>query len=228
MKMRLIDCFIRLIAYVALLVRRDSANQPDFETVNRDIRRLIEQSETCVGDGMVNRTDYDMARFAVFAWIDEAIMSSQWEGKQKWQRELLQRQYYQTADAGEGFFDRLNQIGLHQQDIREVYYICLAMGFTGQYGNEGDTVLLEGLKSENLKILTGSSVGVPNLKQQTLFPEAYTDAPEVSQPSYRKSKRFSPTVIVCLAAPILLYALLFLIYRFVLNNIGESFIQTVS
>ena len=226
--MQLIDCFIRLIAYVALLVRMDSASQPDYETVKRDIRRLIEQSETCVRDGMANRTDYDMARFAVFAWIDEAIMNSQWEGRQKWQRELLQRQYYQTADAGEAFFDRLNQIGLHQQDIREVYYICLAMGFTGQYGNEGDAVLLEGLKSENLKILTGSSVGVPTLKQQTLFPEAYAAAQEASQPTLKKTKRFSPTVILCLAAPFLLYAVLFLIYRFVLNNIGETFIQTVS
>jgi len=226
--MRLIDCFIRLIAYTALFVRSDPASQPDYETVKRDIRRLIEQSETCVRDGMANRTDYDMARFAVFAWIDEAIMNSQWEGKQKWQRELLQRQYYQTADAGEAFFDRLNQIGLHQQDIREVYYICLAMGFTGQYGNEGDAVLLEGLKSENLKILTGSSVGVPTLKQQTLFPEAYAAAQQASQPTLKKMKRFSPTVILCLAAPVLLYVVLFLIYRFVLNNIGETFIQTVS
>lgn len=226
--MRLIDCFIRLIAYVSLLARSDPAGQPDYETVKRDIRRLIEQSEACVGEGLVNRTDYDMARFAVFAWIDETIMGSHWEGKQKWQRELLQRQYYQTADAGEGFFDRLNQIGLHQRDIREVYYICLAMGFTGQYGNEGDSVLLEGLRSENLKILTGSSVGVPTLKQQTLFPEAYAAAAESAQPVLKQTKRFSPAVAVCLAAPVALYAVLFLIYRFVLANIGESFIRAVS
>jgi len=226
--MRLIDCFVRLIAYAALLVRSDPASQPDYETVKRDIRRLIEQSEICVTEGTVNRADYDLARFAVFAWIDEAILSSQWEGKRQWQRELLQRQYYQTADAGEGFFDRLNQVGLHQRDIREVYYICLAMGFTGQFGNQEDTVLLEGLKSENLKILTGSSVGVPALNQQTLFPDAYAAPSAPSQIALSKNKRVSPTVMVCIAAPVLLYAVLFLIYRFVLSNIGDSFIQAVS
>jgi len=226
--MRLIDCFIRLIAYVGLLVRSDPVSQPDYETVKRDLRRLIDQSETCVTEGTANRTDYDMARYAVFAWIDEAIMNSQWEGRRQWQRELLQRQYYQTADAGEGFFERLNRIGLHQRDIREVYYICLAMGFTGQYGNEGDAVLLEGLKVENLKILTGSSVSVPTINQQTLFPEAYSINSESPQAVSAKSRRFTPTVLMCLAGPLLLYVVLFLIYRFVLDNIGETFIQTVS
>ncbi len=226
--MRLIDCFVRLIAYVAFLVKTEPPNQPDYDTVRRDIQRLIEQSEGFVGDGMVNRADYDMARFAVFAWIDEAIMGSQWEVKRLWQRELLQRQYYQTADAGEVFFDRLNQIGLQQRDIREVYYICLAMGFTGQYGNEGEAVLLEGLKTENLKILTGSSVSAPTLKNQELFPEAYAAGTEPLQSALPENKRFSTTVTVCLAAPVLLYAVLFLIYQFVLGNIGESFIRSVS
>ena len=61
------------------------------------------------------------------------------------------------------FFKKLNSIGPHQRDVREVYYICLAMGFAGQYCNEGDDYLLEQLKTSNLKVLSGGSMGVPTL-----------------------------------------------------------------
>ncbi len=225
--MRLVDCFVLLMAYVALLLRKDPGNQPDYETVRRDIQRLIGQSESDMAKGGINPGDYDMARFAVFAWIDEAIMNSDWEGKRMWQKALLQRQYYETVDAGELFFDRLNQIGLHQADVREVYYLCLAMGFTGQYRNEGDKVLLEGLKNENLKILTGSSMGVPTLENREMFPEAYAPGAENALAGISKGG-FSPVTGILLAAPVLLYGVLYVLYRFVLSNIGESFIQTVS
>ncbi len=225
--MRLVDCFVLLMAYVALLLRKDSGNQPDYETVRRDVQRLIGQSESDMGKGGINPGDYDMARFAVFAWIDEAIMNSDWEGKRMWQKALLQRQYYETVDAGELFFDRLNQIGLHQADVREIYYLCLAMGFTGQYRNEGDKVLLEGLKNENLKILTGSSMGIPTLENREMFPEAYAPDAENALAGISKGG-FSPVTGILLAAPVLLYGVLYVLYRFVLSNIGESFIQTVS
>ncbi len=225
--MRLIDCFVLLMAYVSLLLRRDPVGQADYETVRNDVRRLIGHSENCMSKGGMDHADYDMARFAVFAWIDEAVMNSDWEGRRMWQKALLQRQYYETVEAGEVFFDRLNRIGLHQRDIREVYYVCLAMGFTGQYRNEGDSVLLEGLKNENLKILTGSALGVSSLSNREMFPEAYAQEAVQTPPDLAK-KRFSPVTVMFLAAPVILYAALYIVYRFVLSNIGQSFIQTVS
>ena len=78
-----------------------------------------------------------------------------------------------TSDAGELFFERLNAIGPHQRDVREVYYLCLSLGFTGQYCNPGDDFMLEQLRLSNLKLLTGSSMGVPSLDKESLFPDAY-------------------------------------------------------
>ena len=46
------------------------------------------------------------------------------------------------------------------------------MGFMGRYCNQGDEFLLEQLKSSNLKLLVGSSVGIPSLERAELFPEA--------------------------------------------------------
>lgn len=223
--MRLSDCFIELIAYTALIIRPHGGGQTTFDQVQADIRRLIAESEAACQQGGFSSADYDLARFAVFAWIDETILSSQWEGKRRWLGEQLQRRFYNTADAGKLFFERLNTIGPHQLDVREVYYLCLAMGFTGQYCNEGDDYLLEQLKLSNLKLLTGSSMGLPDLKQARLFPDAY--APDNSQIPMAgpKMRRFSAFTLVCAGAPVLLFGVLFVVYRFILSNIGQSLIQ---
>lgn len=224
--MRLTDCFIGIITYVSYLLKSAAAKPLAYDQVRADIKRLIKLSEACLENGTVSREDYDHARFAVFAWIDEAIMRSAWDGKSHWQREQLQRLYYQTADAGEIFFDRLNALGHHQRDVREVYYLCLALGFTGQYCNEGDEYLLEQLKTSNLKLLTGSSVGIPSIDKRDLFPEAYPIESEEAVPLKGK-KRFSPFSLLCVCAPVVLYLILFMIFRFVLNNIGETLINAV-
>ncbi|WP_319525622.1 DotU family type IV/VI secretion system protein [uncultured Desulfosarcina sp.] len=223
--MRLSDCFVELIAYTAMVIRPDGGGNIGFEQVEADIRRLIAESEAACQKGGFSSADYDLARFAVFAWIDETILSSPWEGKTRWLGAQLQRRFYNTADAGKQFFERLNTIGPHQLDVREVYYICLAMGFTGQYCNEGDDYLLEQLRLSNLKLLTGSSMGLPDLKQATLFPDAY--APDSSQLPMAgpKMKRFSAFTLVCIGAPVLLFGVMFVVYRFILGNIGQSLLQ---
>ncbi len=222
--MRLTDCFIELIAYAAYFLKTVAKRQPPFDQVKADIQRLISKSQESLNNGAFSQEDYDLARFAIFAWIDEAILNSSWKEKHLWQGEQLQRFYYQTADAGEIFFERLNTLGPHQRDVREVYYLCLAIGFMGRYCHKGDEYLLEQLKTSNLKLLTGSSVGLPSLEKGELFPEAYpVESKEVISP--KEKKRFSTFTLLCLGTPLLLYSVLFLIYRFILNNIGESLLS---
>jgi type VI secretion system protein ImpK len=222
--MRLTDCFVDLIAYVAYFLKTAPAKQPPLEQVKADIHRLMSETEQRFRQGGLSQEDYDLARFAVCAWVDEAVLSSAWNEKNRWQGEQLQRHYYQTADAGEMFFDRLNALGPHQRDVREVYYLCLAMGFMGRYCNEGDAYLLDQLKTSNLKLLSGSSVGVPTLERTELFPEAYPAG--VGEPG-RARKKFSLSAfnLLCLAAPVVLFLALFVIYRFVLGNVGETIIK---
>jgi type VI secretion system protein ImpK len=224
--MRLSDCFIEIIAYTAYIVQANGMEKPPYEQVRSNINRLITQSEKHLEGGAFSQDDFNLARFAVFAWMDEAVLASGWEGRQLWQREQLQRQYYQTADAGELFFERLNAIGPHQRDVREVYYLCLSLGFTGQYCNAGDDFLLEQLRTSNLKLLTGSSVGLPSLDKEELFPEAYPTAAAdaVQMP---RQRRWSTFTLVGTFSPVVLYGLLYVIYRFILHNIGQNLIGTV-
>jgi len=224
--MHLTDCFVELVAYVAYFLKTVGTRQPPFDQVKADIQRLISEGEGCVKDRNFSQEDYDLARFAVCAWVDEAVLSSPWNEKSRWQGEQLQRLYYQTADAGEIFFERLNTLGPHQRDVREVYYLCLAMGFMGRYCHEGDEYLLEQLKTANLKLLTGSSVGLPSLDQTELFPEAYLAGSGEVVPRGKRG-RFSAFTLLCLGVPVGLYWVLFLIYGFVLNHVGENLLATM-
>ena len=224
--MRLTDCFMELIAYVAYFLKSVDTKQPPFETVKGEIDRLISESYRHFEKDGSPSEDYDMARFAVFAWIDEAILNSRWKERGRWQGELLQRVHYQTTDAGELFYERLNTISLQQRDVREVYYLCLAMGFTGRHCHPGDEFLLGQLKSSNLKLLTGSSAGLPALDRIVLFPEAYTDSGKRELPQ-NKGKGVSAFTFLCIGFPVVLFVFLFIIYRFILGSIGSNLFNTV-
>ncbi len=223
--MRLADCFTDMMTYTTMLHQKSGLKGISFDQASAHLDRLIRDSESLSGKCGATREEYDLARFAVFAWIDETIMVGSWEGKGQWQGEQLQRKYFQTSDAGELFFQRLNTIGPHQNHVREVYYICLALGFTGQYHKQGDEMLLAQLKLSNLKLLTGSSMDLPALDQLKLFPDAYVKDQETStSPS---QKRFSLMTATAFLAPVCLYGVLFLIYKFVLHNVGKILISRI-
>ncbi len=223
--MRLTDCFMDVIAYVSYCLQSD--NIPEFTQVKADILRLVGESEQRFEKGSFTRDDYDLARFAVCAWVDESLLGSNWSDKGQWLKEPLQRIYYQTSDAGELFFQRLNTLGPHQQHVREVYYLCLALGFSGQYCNEGDEFLIDQLKISNLKLLTGSSVGLPSLNREELFPDAYPRQIDVAELPQTAEKKFSLLTIISVGVPFILFLVLFVIYKFVLSSIGDNIISTV-
>ncbi len=220
--MRLMDCFIELVAYVVYFKKTTAERQPGYDQIKSDIERLIAASKERAGQTRASADDYDQARFAVFAWVDEAILSSSWTHKNRWQGEQLQRIYFQTTDAGELFFDRLNTLGPHQRDVREVYYICLALGFMGRYCNEGDEYLLDQLQTSNLKLLTGSAVGPPSLAGTLLFDGAYPSDTDRAVTDSQKKGWFSPFTMFCVGFPVILGVALYLIYRFILQNVGEG------
>lgn len=164
---------MELIVYVVMVIKPDSEVQPGFENLREDIDQLLEKSLQLKEKGHFADRDYNYARMSVCVWIDEAILNSDWEHKRKWQGESLQRRYYNMADGGMEFFDRLDKIGHEDRDVREVAYYCLALGLRGRYVEKGDQAVLDHLKTSNLKRLFGSSAGEPTLENRRLFPEAY-------------------------------------------------------
>lgn len=210
--MHLSDCFLKTMSYINCLLKSMDTKQPAYDEVEANIRELLKDSEAIAIRGSFSFDEYEQARFAICAWIDEAILNSAWNQKKIWAQNQLQQLHYDTPNAGEEFFDRLDVIELHQKGVREVYYLCLALGFAGRYYRKHDQYKLEQIKASNLKLLLGSSTELPPLECHDNPPESY--------PYYttRKGKRkiqwgsYQFTAL-CLGAPtLLLCVLLYLIY----------------
>ena len=224
--MYLSDYFIDVVAYVTYFLRSPEAQRTSScEDVSAGIQRLLFDSEEGVKRGLVSSDDYDSARFAVCAWVDEALVNSSWPDKSAWMSLQLQQTYYNTTDAGEKFFDRLQTLGPHQLEVREVFYLCLALGFTGRYFNDDNN--LEQIKTANLKLLLGSSLGLPSLERLDLFPEAYPSADvEIDFPSGGRTRNVWLTALLA-AVPAVLFAVLFIVYFFILDNVGDNYLRMV-
>lgn len=84
--------------------------------------------------------DLAEARYALVAFLDEQVLRASWHGRTEWMNRPLQFELYQDNNAGEDFFVRLGAL-LRSGDrplAVQVYYLCLALGFEGMYGQNGD------------------------------------------------------------------------------------------
>lgn len=215
--MRVIDCFMPLIAWIVDF--RDALPTcPPYEQVKGEIRQLLAQSETMGRGGDLDPEQYEAARFIVCAWVDETLLGSQWRDTHQWQHEQLQRHFYQTTDAGVEAFERLNALGRKQQ-AREVFCLCLALGFRGRYiGPEGE-LQLEQVRTAQLKLLFDAPQGVPATDGMELFPGAL--APDCRPRAASKVTWFPlrPLPAMLITAPFILFAVLYLVYRYVLSGL---------
>ncbi|HJV35408.1 DotU family type IV/VI secretion system protein, partial [Geomonas sp.] len=149
---------------------------------------------------------------------------SEWQHKQLWVKERLQQTHFATADAGEEFFERLAALKPEQREVREIYYLCLVLGFTGRFCHSADRSHLQQLKESTLRALTGGAE-LPLGAESPLFPAAYPPAHSETAPA----KRFplSMTAVAALLAPLLILLTLFITYRLTLGTVADKFLKTV-
>lgn len=131
---RLSELFAPCFALILNLRTTDELGDP---SVLRDrIKDLLDQTERdALSTGRAPET-IQTVKFAVVAFLDETILSSDWPHKDEWMNTPLQLELYDQYDAGEVFFDRLRTFLDDPQryaEVLEVYYLCMALGFKGQY-----------------------------------------------------------------------------------------------
>ena len=85
----------------------------------------------------------DDAAYALVALLDETVMSTPGDCRNFWVINPLQLELFGDNLAGEGFFRRLDKLMTETEktnDILEIYYLCLSLGFEGKYklGNSSE------------------------------------------------------------------------------------------
>lgn len=116
----------------------------DAAMLRQRIKDLLEKTrKEAIASGLPPE-DVREAEFALVAFIDETVLSSDWSQKDQWISNPLQLELFNRYDAGEEFFQRLDGLRansrLHAEAI-EVYYLCMALGFKGRYQLHGQEEL---------------------------------------------------------------------------------------
>jgi type VI secretion system protein ImpK len=174
--------FTDLIAY-ALLFRESCGERAWTPADLRDrLTALVEAQERRARGGDVPWDTYVEARFAVLAWVDELILNSPWPSRGDWQHLMLK--YYGTLNAGNQFFERLEQPPASHRDVLEIYYFCLALGFEGKFAVAENPRALRELKQRLHNQLVSAGGGVLPTEAR-LFPEAYRRPPAPAPPPGR-------------------------------------------
>lgn len=222
-------CLIDLVAYTTLFKKSCAITQPAFEQVNTDLHRLMDESAQKMAGQKIDPRDYDEARFAICAWIDETILNSPWMHRQQWQGALLQSEFYNTVNAGSEFYEHLNQLHAEQNNVREIYYLCLGFGFMGRFSMGGDAFLLEQLKKSNLRSLTGKVSEPLAYTQEIMFPGAYPPQAEERGGMFNRGLKSARTGIRMLlwSTPLIVIVVLYLIFMFVLGGVVDNFMLHV-
>lgn len=138
------DCFNFLIQ----LRRTDPNAQPAPESVQQRMRSLIENMQRRGLDLNLSREDILEITYAIVALADQigSYYGSQ-NLRQFWVSRPLELALFQSNQAGEVFFQRLEAL---RQDPRRVevvrvYYLCLVLGFQGKYRVQGGEAPLQAI-----------------------------------------------------------------------------------
>lgn len=168
--MRLVDYFMPVMARVAAFVQiPDSA----MDAFDEEIRSTVDAAQTRARVQGIPELEFKSALFAVCAWIDEALMRAGLEGFEVWPARMLQQHYFNTTRAGIQFFERLENLSSRDLELREVFLLCLTLGYQGKFalkGMEGEREAL--IRQQVNNYIEVSGVGVDPSKG-LLFPDAY-------------------------------------------------------
>lgn len=131
---RLAEIFAPCFTLILQLRATSEFGNPD--VLRQRIKDLLDQGEREARRLNIHGEEIKRAKFALVAFVDETILSSNWSQKEYWVARPLQLELYDQYDAGEVFFERLEEMlpePAAYAEALEVYYLCMTLGFKGRY-----------------------------------------------------------------------------------------------
>ena len=217
---RLVDLFSDLFILGAHLKSARDYGTPDalrmrliemFNSAEREAKRLG------VADEAVQQ-----ARYALAAFLDEMILSVPSPHRDAWSARPLQYEFFRDNVAGVEFFNRLETLRRSipsGKDLLEVFYLCLVLGFEGQYklqGREKLKDLIDGLARE----IQPKPGEIPLLSPHGKRPDELIEMVKQGIPSW-------VVVVSCLAILFFFYLSLSFVISHDANGIAQEIQQLI-
>lgn len=122
--------------FILILQLRATTNYGTADVLKSKVLDMFDKFENNSRKIGVDNEKVRLAKFALVAFLDETIISSDWSEKNEWLTEPLQIKLFDTFNAGEEFFTNMSTLRQRtsaNKDVLEIYYLCLSLGFKGKY-----------------------------------------------------------------------------------------------
>lgn len=121
---------------------------------------------------------FQEALYSMVALLDEVFLSFSWEGKDRWEDNLMEKQVFHTQVAGELLFRKIEALiqanDPVRRDIAIIYLMTLALGFKGKYRGEDDEGRLDWYRQQLYIMANHKPVALFHPGREFLIEECYS------------------------------------------------------
>jgi type VI secretion system protein ImpK len=148
-------------------------NLPFHDAVNELRERLIAEIREFESRALTkgaSQSQMDIAKYLLCALLDETVLNTPWGSRSGWGHNSLSSLFYKKLVGGEEFFqilDRLKQQPSQNQDLLELAYLCLSLGFEGKYRYTNNGLLTLERQRQDLYLLVRQIRGDPQPELST-------------------------------------------------------------
>jgi type VI secretion system protein ImpK len=206
-KQTLIDLCTPVLAYSSVLPRDAGGMHPTYSQFRQEVLAGLQKIETEAPESGIDREDAQDAIYALALFLDEDVATSEWTGKLQWANEPLYAVKLQDPEGGINFFRKLDEMGDRRRAVKEVFLVCLAMGFRGKYAELEPTQQAAKLGEIRQRVLRSIHT-TPLDNVEELFPEAYEPAQPLVDDVPPPPKWWITASFGVVALAVIVYALL--------------------
>jgi type VI secretion system protein ImpK len=209
-KQSLMDLCTPVLAYSSVLPRDAGGMHPTYAQFRQEVLASLQKIETEAPEFGIDREDAQDAVYALSLFLDEDVATSEWTGKLQWANEPLYAVKLQDPEGGINFFRKLDEMGDRRRAVKEIFLVCLAMGFRGKYAELEPSQQAAKLGEIRQRVLR-SIHPTPLDNVEELFPEAYEPAEPLIDdvpppPKWWITASFSLVAVVIIIYAVLLWA----------------------
>ncbi len=140
---------------------------PDARQVRAQLLEIFDEMGRKVRDDAKLAKLYEKARYTLVITADEILINSNWAYSQQWEDEILEYEFFKTRIAGEKFFMMVEDLQDNEEELAEIFYLCLCLGFVGRYKEDAEE--LRRLKRRLYRMVPGRI----NDEEKRVTPDAY-------------------------------------------------------
>ncbi len=150
-----------------------------------------------------------VSKFALASFVDETVLSSNFNLKDEWEKNPLQLEYFGEHLAGNKFFEKLAAM-LKQVDTTadavEIYYVCMLLGFKGRYAVYEKEKLLSIMQETANSLVKAGKIRPVELSPHWLANDQPTPPEKRGMPTWAKI-----SALGCLGLAFIIYLIMFLV-----------------